>query len=123
MRVQLSTLKRPEFLILILAVFFRLWTLDVKPPHFDEGINGWFVDQLINNGYYRYDPNNYHGPLYFYILWFFKFLMGRSIWALRVPPVLFSIATIWLIFKYDKFFSKRVCLWAAALFALSPLRL
>ncbi len=40
----------------------------MKPPHFDEGINGWFVDQMRKNGFYRYDPTNYHGPLHFYIL-------------------------------------------------------
>ena len=40
----------------------------MKPPHFDEGINGWFVDQMMKNGFYRYDPTNYHGPLHFYVL-------------------------------------------------------
>ena len=23
----------------------------MKPPHFDEGINGWFVDQMTKNGF------------------------------------------------------------------------
>jgi hypothetical protein len=27
-----------------------------------KGINGWFVDQVMKNGFYKYDPTNYHGP-------------------------------------------------------------
>jgi predicted membrane-bound mannosyltransferase len=45
-------------------VFLRFFLLGIKPPHFDEGINGWFVDQVVHNGFYRYDPTNYHGPLH-----------------------------------------------------------
>src|SRR5881628_1987784 len=33
--------------ILGLAVFLRFFLLGIKPPHFDEGINGWFVDQVM----------------------------------------------------------------------------
>ena len=60
----------------------------MKPPHFDEGINGWFVDQMMKNGFYSYDPTNYHGPLHFYVLFLSQTLFGRHIWALRLPVVL-----------------------------------
>src|SRR6266404_6411152 len=53
------------WMIIGLAAFLRFFLLGIKPPHFDEGINGWFVDQVIKNGFYRYDPTNYHGPLHF----------------------------------------------------------
>src|SRR5256885_10867893 len=53
------------WIIIGLAAFLRVLLLGMKPPHFDEGINGWFVDQLVKNGYYKYDPTNYHGPLHF----------------------------------------------------------
>src|SRR6516165_2287501 len=62
--------------ILGLAIFLRFFLLAIKPPHFDEGINGWFVDQMVREGYYRYDPTNYHGPLHFYVLFLFKALFG-----------------------------------------------
>src|SRR5688572_33436494 len=42
--------------IIALGAFLRLFLLGIKPPHFDEGINGWFVDQMVKNGFYRYDP-------------------------------------------------------------------
>jgi hypothetical protein len=40
------------WMILALAAFLRFFLLGIKPPHFDEGINGWFFDQVINNGFY-----------------------------------------------------------------------
>ena len=73
------------WLILGLAAFLRFFLLGIKPPHFDEGINGWFVDQVMHNGFYRYDPTNYHGPLHFYVLLLSESLFGRNIWALRLP--------------------------------------
>src|SRR5207247_1950400 len=79
------------WVILGLAVFLRFFLLGIKPPHFDEGINGWFVDQVMKNGFYRYDPTNYHGPLHFYVLLLSEALFGRNVWALRLPVVLVSI--------------------------------
>src|SRR5439155_394567 len=84
------------WLIIALAAFLRFFLLGIKPPHFDEGINGWFVDQVMKNGFYRYDPTNYHGPLHFYVLLLFESLFGRNVWALRLPIVLVSIACVWL---------------------------
>ena len=49
---------------------------------------------MMKNGFYRYDPTNYHGPLHFYILFLSQTLFGRNIWALRLPVVLASIASI-----------------------------
>ena len=76
------------WLILALAAFLRFFLLGIKPPHFDEGINGWFVDQVMKNGFYRYDPTNYHGPLHFYVLLLSQSLFGRNLWAIRLPVVL-----------------------------------
>src|SRR5216117_442306 len=39
------------WLIIALAAFLRFFLLGIKPPHFDEGINGWFVDQVMKNGF------------------------------------------------------------------------
>ena len=82
------------WLILGLAAFLRFFLLGIKPPHFDEGINGWFVDQVMHNGFYRYDPTNYHGPLHFYILFVAQTLLGRHEWALRLPLALISTACV-----------------------------
>lgn len=106
--------------ILGLAIFLRFFLLAIKPPHFDEGINGWFVDQMVREGYYRYDPTNYHGPLHFYVLFLFKALFGRSLWALRTPVALVSLACVWLTMKFEPFVGRNVARLAALAMAVSP---
>src|SRR5436189_3290953 len=108
------------WLILALAAFLRLFLLGIKPPHFDEGINGWFVDQVMHNGFYRYDPTNYHGPLHFYVLLLSESLLGRNLWALRLPVVLVSIGCVWLALKFEPFVGRSVSRLAALAMAVSP---
>lgn len=108
------------WLILALAAFLRFLLLGIKPPHFDEGINGWFVDQVMHNGFYRYDPTNYHGPLHFYVLLLFESLFGRNVWALRWPVVLVSIACVWLAMKFEPLLGRNVSRIAALAMAVSP---
>src|SRR6266496_395455 len=106
--------------ILGLAAALRILFLGIKPPHFDEGINGWFVDQMVKDGFYRYDPTNYHGPLHFYILFLSQTLFGRNLYALRLPVVLTSIGSVWLALKYDRLIPRPVARLAALAMALSP---
>src|SRR5205809_3794801 len=108
------------WLILGLAALLRLVLLGMKPPHFDEGINGWFVDQVMHNGFYRYDPTNYHGPLHFYVLLLSESLLGRSLWALRLPVVLVSIGCVWLTLKFEPLVGRNVSRIAALAMAVSP---
>lgn len=109
-----------EASILLLAALLRLWELDIKPAHFDEGINGWFVDQMRSNGFYRYDPENYHGPLYFYVLFVFLGMLGRNLWALRLPAVLASIASVWTALRFGRYFGAGAARLAALALAVSP---
>ncbi len=108
-------------LILALAAVTRLLWLDLRPPHFDEGVNGWFVDQIQRNGSFRYDPTNYHGPLHFYVLFLAKVLFGRNLWALRIPVVLAGLGTIaLLLWRLPRFTGVAVARWSALAMALSP---
>ncbi len=106
--------------LILLAAALRLALLDLKPAHFDEGVNGWFVDTIIRQGYYHYDPGNYHGPLHMYLLFLAQTLLGRHIWALRLPVALLSIGTVWLVLAFRRFMDWRICAWAAAAMAVSP---
>src|SRR5213082_2738806 len=107
------------WIIIGLAAFLRFLLLGMKPPHFDEGINGWFVDQMVKNGFYKYDPTNYHGPLHFYVLFLSQTLFGRNLWALRLPVVLVSISCVWLTLKFEPFVSRNVSRLAALAMAVS----
>lgn len=102
------------------AALLRFVLLGIKPPHFDEGVNGWFVDQITRRGSFHYDPENYHGPLHFYVLFLFQTLLGRNIHALRVPIAAISALTVWLVLAFDRFIDRRICRWAAAALAVSP---
>ena len=92
-----ATLNWPRWLdvaLLGLAAFLRLAWLEVKPPHFDEGVNGWFVDAMTRTGFYHYDPTNFHGPFHFYVLFVAQTLLGRHVWALRLPLALVSLGCV-----------------------------
>jgi uncharacterized protein (TIGR03663 family) len=109
------------WLIIGFAALLRFLLLGIKPPHFDEGINGWFVDShIIKGGFYRYDPTNYHGPLHFYTLFIAQSLFGRNLWALRLPVVLVSIMCVWLTFKFEPLVGRAVSRMAALTMAVSP---
>jgi uncharacterized protein (TIGR03663 family) len=108
------------WLIVALGAFLRFLLLGIKPPHFDEGINGWFVDQMVKNGFYRYDPTNYHGPFHFYVLFVCQTLFGRNVWAIRLPVVLASIFSVHLTMKFEPFVGRTVSRLAALAMAVSP---
>lgn len=110
----------PEILILLLAALLRLAALDLKPPHFDEGVNGWFADQISDIGYYNYDPTNYHGPLHMYAVFLAQRLLGRDIAVLRLPAVLASLLAVWLTLRLGRFVGANAARWAAAAMAVSP---
>src|SRR5712691_11840123 len=64
-RVRATQLDWTPWAIVALGAFLRLLLLGIKPPHFDEGINGWFVDQMVKSGFYRYDRRTITGRFTF----------------------------------------------------------
>lgn len=102
------------------ALLLRVAFLALKPPHFDEGVNGWFVDRLTATARFEYDPTNYHGPLHFYVLFLFQALFGRNLWALRLPVAIVSTLAVWLMLRFDRFLPRRTTRFAALALAVSP---
>lgn len=109
-----------EIGIILLAVVLRLALLDIKPPHFDEGVNGWFADQMTRTGYYNYDPTNYHGPLHFYAVWLSQTFFGRNLWALRLPAILASVLCVWMMLRHRPFLGVAASRLGALAMAISP---
>jgi len=110
----------PEIAIILIAVVLRCWLIEIKPAHFDEGINGWFADRMQATGYHRYDPENYHGPLHFYAVFISQALFGRELWALRLPAILSSILCVWAILRFRDVFGVPAARFAALCMAISP---
>ena len=118
-----SALVEPNWVpwaIVALAAGLRVLLLGIKPPHFDEGMNGWLVDQIVKTGFYRYDPANEHGPLHFYVLFLSQTLFGRNVWALRLPVVLVSTACVYLAMRFEPLVGRTVSRFAALALAVSP---
>jgi uncharacterized protein (TIGR03663 family) len=133
-RVEIS--ERTWFLvgasILVIAAILRFYDLDLVPLHHDEGVNGNFLVRLVRDGYYHYDPANYHGPSLYYLAAIFPWLLrllfgahaqntyGLTTIAIRFVPALFGLATVALIFALRRNLGTIATLTAAALLAISP---
>jgi uncharacterized protein (TIGR03663 family) len=118
--------------ILSVAALLRFYDLNLVPLHHDEGVNGNFLIRLVREGYYQYDPANYHGPtLYYFAALFPRILrvlfgvhtqnsVGLTTPAIRFIPALFGLATVALIFTLRRNLGTIATLSAAALLAISP---
>lgn len=118
--------------IITIAAFLRLYDLNLVPLHHDEGVNGNFLVRLVRDGFYHYDPANYHGPTLYYFAAIFPWMMrllfgqhgqntyGLTTTAIRMVPVLFGLGTIGLIFALRRNLGTIATLSAGFLLAVSP---
>jgi uncharacterized protein (TIGR03663 family) len=118
--------------IFVIAAVLRLYNLNLVPLHHDEGVNGNFLLQLVREGKYFYDPENYHGPTLYYFAafypWVVRALFGKTAMenyglttvAIRMVPALFGLGTIALIFSVRGWLGTIATLTAALLLAISP---
>jgi uncharacterized protein (TIGR03663 family) len=114
--------------IMVLAAILRLYDLNLVPLHHDEGVNGNFLVRLVHDGYYHYDPANYHGPTLYYfaavVAWLLRPFVGANAslttTGIRLVPALFGLATIALIFTLRRNLGTIATLSAALLLAVSP---
>src|SRR5438445_7369847 len=81
-------------LVTAVAAFLRFFWLDLKPLHHDEGVNGFFLTNLVRDGVYKYDPANYHGPTMYYIAFPFVKLFGLETIPIRVSVGIFGVLTV-----------------------------
>jgi uncharacterized protein (TIGR03663 family) len=103
------------------AVVLRLYDLDLKPLHHDEGVNGLFMSRLVQPPYtFHYNPANYHGPTLFYFAKVSAIAFGLTTFAVRLVPAFFSIATVLMLFSLRPWIGAVGALSAAAFVAVSP---
>lgn len=104
----------------------RLPQLDRRPLHNDECVNVLKLQELWEQGRYRYDPAEFHGPTLYYFslpfLWLssapnFEQLHDR---VLRWAPVAFGVGLIGLVWLLRSGLGPTGTLAAAFLTALSP---
>lgn len=102
------------------GVFLRLFLLELRPFHHDEGVNGFFLTRLFREGYYHYDPENYHGPTLYFAALVFSYLLGLSSLAVRLMTASFGVAMLWLSRDLRSTIGNAGALAAVGLLALSP---
>jgi uncharacterized protein (TIGR03663 family) len=76
------------WLLLALAGGLRLFDLEARPLHHDEGSNAIFLLRLLRQGTFEYDPANFHGPLPFYLSALALWLGGTTTVMLRLAPAI-----------------------------------
>ncbi len=118
--------------VFLIAAVLRLYDLNLVPLHHDEGVNGNFLVRLVREGFYQYDPENYHGPTLYYfsavIPWITKLLFGSAArdnyglttFNIRLITVLFGLGTIVLVFLLRRQLGTVATLTAGLLLAVSP---
>ncbi|HEX7572299.1 MAG TPA: flippase activity-associated protein Agl23 [Bacteroidota bacterium] len=112
-------------LALVGGGLLRIPCLDLRPMHTDEAVHAVKFGALLENGTYRYDRHEYHGPTlnYFTLLpaWLTgeKTLAGVTERTLRIVPVFFGLCLILLVFILPDI-GPRASACAALLSAFSP---
>ena len=108
------------------ALEFRLPGLALRPMHTDEAVNAVKTGLLFDQGFYRYDPFEYHGPTLYYftlpLLWLSPYHSyaetGEAVY--RLAPVAFGVGLILLLLLAGDGFGRPAALCAGVLTAISP---
>ncbi len=94
--------------------------------HNDEAVNAYKLGILIETGQYRYDRNEYHGPLLYYTSRILTGLVGQADFpslkesSLRSVTAIFGIALVILLLLLVESMGWITVLVTALLFALAP---
>lgn len=106
--------------LLIVAALVRLYALELRPLHHDEGVNAYFLMQFFKEGQYHYDPTNYHGPVLYYLALAITKVCGLTVFAMRLGPALCGVATVWFTLCLRRYVGTLGALAAGGLLAISP---
>ncbi len=106
--------------IIAFGLGLRLFLIETRPLHHDEGVNGHFIDQILNGNNWRYNPKNYHGPLPFYLMALAIAIFGNNVFALRLMPALFGSLMPLLLLPMRKRLGNTGFLFASFFLLFSP---
>lgn len=112
-----------SWVVLVLVVIGLLLRVRAAVPTMlnpDEALNFISADHDTLAAAIRGGMTNPHPPLYYILLWLWKFV-GRSDFMLRLPSVLAGAAAVWVAFEWMKeVFGRRAGIIGAAALALAP---
>ncbi|HSJ87836.1 MAG TPA: flippase activity-associated protein Agl23, partial [Anaerolineales bacterium] len=105
--------------IVILAIITRFYNLEARVMSHDESLHTYFSWLLYRGQGYQHTPMM-HGPLQFHMVALNYFIFGVSDFTARIPAVLFSIATVCMIWAWRDYLGRWGALIAALLLVVSP---
>ncbi len=106
--------------VMALGAWLRFESLDLKPLHHDESVNGWISLRLYWWGVYQYWPTNFHGPFLYYVNLIAFRLLGPSDVALRVGTAMAGTLLPLALLPLRPWLGRFGCLTGAVLLATSP---
>jgi uncharacterized protein (TIGR03663 family) len=105
--------------VILLAIVTRFYDLGARVMSHDESLHTYFSWLLYRGQGYQHSPMM-HGPFQFHIIALTYFLFGASDFTSRIPAALFSIATVWMVWYWRRYFGKWGALIAGFLLVISP---
>lgn len=122
-----AALRKPEpwlFVLLVLvAVFFRLWNLDEVPPglHDDSGINALIALEVLGGRPYTPYATHIgagHETLFIYLMASLMKLVGPTVLAIKLTAAVVGLATVVAFYFFARFlFNAERAFWATFLLA------
>jgi uncharacterized protein (TIGR03663 family) len=110
----------------IVGVALRLPQLKHRPMHGDEAVHAFKFGELLEDGFYDYDPYEYHGPTLNYLTLIPAWAARAQKYAdlsettLRIVPVFFGVLLILLLLPMVDGLGRAGSVCAAVLTAISP---
>ena len=105
--------------VILLAIFTRFYNLGTRVMSHDESLHTYFSWLLYRGQGYQHTPMM-HGPFQFHAIALSYFLFGVSDFTARIPAVLFSIATVWMVWYWRRYLGKWGAIVAGLLMVISP---
>jgi uncharacterized protein (TIGR03663 family) len=106
-------------LVILMAIATRFFQLEPRVMSHDESLHTYFSYLLYKGSGYEHTPMM-HGPFQFHILALTYYLFGVSDFTARIPAVLFSIATVWMVWYWRRYLGRAGALIAGFLLVISP---
>ncbi len=109
----------------IVALVLRLPRLQQRPMHGDEAVHAIKFGDLLEQGVYEYDPDEYHGPTLNYLTLIPAGLTGaRNLvqvgeFTLRIVPVFFGVCLVLLLLLVIDGLGTAAAVYAGVLTAIS----
>jgi uncharacterized protein (TIGR03663 family) len=109
-------------LIILLAIFSRLYNLGDRVMSHDENSHVYYSWLFSTGQGYQHTPTT-HGPLQFHLIALTFFLFGDNEFTARLPHAIAGVLTIILLWKWRRYLGRAGTLITGALMLVSPFML